>query len=185
MPDGVDPSIVQGGAEMVRAWGWFLAFGIVLALLGVAIVVRSFAATSASMRFFGWLFLCAGALELSGALMVGRRTGSFQHLLAAILLLVTGCVVLRRPAIGVEVATLVMSMFFLIGGLYQIAASYVAGLPSSGWEVFAGVVASLMGTVLLLEWPLSGLWAIGLFVGTDLIISGCSWAALALGLRKT
>jgi len=77
-----------------------------------------------------------------------------------------------------------MSMFFLIGGLYQVVASLVAGLPGSGWEVLAGVIASIMGIVLLLEWPISGLWAIGLFVGIDLIFSGCSWIALALAVRK-
>jgi uncharacterized membrane protein HdeD (DUF308 family) len=184
MLNGSHLTIVQVSPEIIHHWGWFLAFGIVLALLGIIAVVRSVAATVASMIFFGWLLVCAGAIEFAGALMVGHWTGFFLHLLAAILLLVTGFLVLRRPVISAEVATLVMSMFFLIGGLYQVIASLVAGLPGSGWEAFAGVIASVMGIVLLLEWPISGLWAIGLFVGIDLIFSGCSWIALALDLRK-
>jgi uncharacterized membrane protein HdeD (DUF308 family) len=184
MLNGMNLAFVQGSSEMIHEWGWFLAFGIVLALLGTAAVVRSFAATVASMMFFGWLLVFAGAFEFAGALMVGHWTGFFLHLLAAILFLVTGFLVLRRPVISAEVATLLMSMFFLIGGLYQVVASLVAGLPGSGWEVLAGVIASIMGIVLLLEWPISGLWAIGLFVGIDLIFSGCSWIALALAVRK-
>jgi uncharacterized membrane protein HdeD (DUF308 family) len=39
--------------ELAQNWGWFLAFGIGVAVLGVAAVVRSFAATVASMLFFG------------------------------------------------------------------------------------------------------------------------------------
>jgi len=184
MLNGMNVAFVQIGPEMIHEWGWFLAFGIVLALLGIVAVARSFAATVASMIFFGWLLVCAGGVEFAGALMVGHWTGFFLHLLAAILFLVTGFLVLRRPVISAEVATLMMSMFFLIGGLFQVVASLVAGLPGSGWEAFAGVVASAMGIVLLLNWPISGLWAIGLFVGIDLILSGCSWCALAAELGK-
>lgn len=184
MSDGMNLAIVQVNSELAHEWGWFLAFGIVLALLGIIAVVRSFAATVASMFFFGWLLLCAGGVEFIGAFLVGHWTGFFLHLLAAILLTVAGLVVLVRPVISAEVATLVMSMFFLIGGLYQVVASLVAGLPGSGWEVFGGVVASVMGIVLLLEWPISGLWAIGLFIGIDLIFSGCAWVALALAVRE-
>jgi len=184
MSNGIHMTIVQMSAEMIHEWGWFLAFGIVLALLGLVAVVRSFAATVASMMFFGCLLVCAGAVEFAGAFMVGHWTGFFLHLLAAILCLVTGLLVLIKPVISAEVATLVMSMFFLIGGLYQVAASLTTQLPGSGWEAFDGVIASVMGIVLLLQWPISGLWAIGLFVGIDLIFSGCSWIALALTLRK-
>ncbi len=184
MSDGINLAIVQVHSELAHEWGWFLAFGIVLAVLGVAAVIRSFAATVASMMFFGWLLLFAGVVEFVGAFMVGHWTGFFLHLLAAILLTVTGLVVLVRPVIGAEVATLLMSMLFLVGGLYQVVASVAAHLPGSGWEVVNGVVAFFMGVALLIEWPISGLWAIGLFVGIDLIFSGCSWFALALAVRQ-
>jgi len=41
--------------EIIHNWGWFLAFGIGLVVLGTAAVVRSVAATVVSMLFFGWL----------------------------------------------------------------------------------------------------------------------------------
>jgi len=177
-------AIVGVPQEMIGHWRWFLAFGILLALIGIIAITRSLAATVASMVFFGSVLLVSSVVEFAGAFMVGHWTGFFLHLLAAILLLVTGLLVLTRPMITAEVATLVMSMFFLIGGLYQIVASLVAGLPGSGWEAFDGVIATIMGVVLLLQWPVSGLWAIGLFVGIDLIFSGWSWIALAFDLRN-
>jgi uncharacterized membrane protein HdeD (DUF308 family) len=184
MSDGMNLVIVQVNSKLAHEWGWLLAFGIVLAALGVVAVIRSFAATVASMIFFGWLLLFAGIVEFTGAFMVGHRTGFFLHLLAAILLTVTGLVVLVRPVISAEVATLVMSMLFLIGGLYQVVASVAVQLPGSGWEILNGVIALIMGVVLLIQWPISGLWAIGLFVGIDLIFNGCAWAALAFNLHK-
>ena len=184
MSNGINLAIVQVNSELAHEWGWFLVLGIVLAMLGVAAVIRAYAATVASMMFFGWLLVFAGVVELIGAFMVGHWTGFFLHLLAAILLIVTGMVVLVRPVISAEVATLLMSVLFLVGGLYQVVASVVVHLPGSGWEVINGVIAFFMGVALLIEWPISGLWAIGLFVGIDLIFSGCSWFALALAVRK-
>jgi uncharacterized membrane protein HdeD (DUF308 family) len=41
-----------------------------------------------------------------------------------------------------------------------------------------------MGFLLLAQWPASGLWVIGLFVGIDLIFRGWTWIRLALDLHK-
>jgi uncharacterized membrane protein HdeD (DUF308 family) len=169
---------------MIQSWGWLLAFGIVLAVIGVAAVIRSFSATVASMVFFGWMLLFAGIVEFVNAFLVGHWAGFFLHLLAAILLMVTGFLLVIRPIISAEVVTLVMSMFFLIGGLYQFIASIWTHLPGWGWQAFSGAISSLMGILLLVQWPLSGLWAIGLFIGIDLILAGCTWIALALNLHK-
>ena len=76
--------------EIVQYWGWFLAFGIVLLLLGIAAVVRSVTATVATMLFFGWLLVIASAIEVVQAVMVGHWAGFFHHLLAAILFGVVG-----------------------------------------------------------------------------------------------
>ncbi len=111
--------IVQGAtAELIHNWGWFLAFGIVLLLLGIAAVIRSFTATVASMVFFGWLLAFASIAEFITAFMVGTWAGFFLHLLAAILFGITGVLMLVKPVISAEAVTLMMSVFFLIAGLY-------------------------------------------------------------------
>jgi uncharacterized membrane protein HdeD (DUF308 family) len=172
MVDSVNVTLIQATPEMIQHWGWFLAFGIVLAILGVAAVARSFRATVASMMFFGWLLVFAGATQFINAFMVGHWAGFFVHLLSAVLFLITGFLLLSRPVISAEVATLAMSMFFLIGGLFEVIASLWTHQPGWGWQVFDGALSALMGILLMIQWPLSGLWAIGLFVGIDLIFCG-------------
>lgn len=54
-------------------------------------------------------------------------------------------------------------------------------LPGWDCQAFNGIIALVMGGLTLAEWPVSGLWVIGLFVGIDLIFFGWSWVALALG----
>ena len=55
----------------------------------------------------------------------------------------------------------------------------------SPYGLFTFILITLvLGLLVLGQWPASGLWVIGLFIGIDLIFYGCAWIALALGLRS-
>jgi uncharacterized membrane protein HdeD (DUF308 family) len=169
--------------DLAQQWGWFLAFGVALLLLGVAAVVRSVTATLVTMAFFGWLLLLAAAVEIVAALWVGHWAGFFQHALAAILYGVLGFIFVARPVITAEVLTFVMALFFLVGGLFQVVGAGVIGYGGWGWHVLDGLINVALGLMILANWPASGLWVIGLFIGVDLIFYGAAWIAIALGLR--
>ena len=176
--------LIQVPHEIAQNWGWFLAFGIGLLILGVAAVVRSFAATVASMLFFGWLLVLASGIEIAEAVMVGHWAGFFQHLLAAILFGVAGLIMVVRPLQSAEVLTIFIAAFFLIGGLFQVVAAVALMLPGWGWQVADGLITLALGLLVIAEWPVSGLWAIGLFLGIGLIFDGCAWIATALDFRS-
>ncbi|MGC2203672.1 MAG: DUF308 domain-containing protein [Stellaceae bacterium] len=175
---------IQVPKEIIQYWGWFLAFGVGLALLGVAAVVRSVTATVVTMLFFGWLLILAGALEVAQAVMVGHWAGFFQHLLAAVLFGVVGFLLVARPIISAEVATIFMASFFLVGGFFELIGSLAIHLPGWGWHTLDGLISIALGVLVLAQWPASGLWVIGLFVGIDLIFYGLAWIMLALGLHQ-
>jgi len=174
---------VQVPRELVQHWGWYLAFGIALVVLGVAAIGRAVMATVATMVFFGWLLALAGGIELVQALMVGKWAGFFLHLLAAVLYAVVGFLFIARPLAGAEVVTVLMASFFLIGGLFQLIGAPLVHLPGWGWHALDGAISLLLGLLVLAQWPASGLWVIGLFVGINLIFYGSAWTALALSLR--
>src|SRR5208283_4316470 len=120
---------VQIPREIIQYWGWFLAFGIGVLVLGIAAVVRAVAATVVSMLFFGWLLLAASGIEIAQAVMVGHWAGFFQHVLAAILFGVVGLFMIVKPRPSAEVMTLFMAAFFLVGGLLQIIVAVALALP--------------------------------------------------------
>ena len=136
---------VQIPHEIIQYWGWFLAFGIALLLLGVIAVIRSVTATIVSMLFFGWLLLFACGIEIAQAVMVGHWVGFFHHLLASILFGVTGLIFVTRPVLGAEVVTVFMAMFFLIGGLFQLIGSAWVALPGWCWQALDGLIALVLG----------------------------------------
>ncbi len=176
--------LIQIPHELAQNWGWFLAFGIGVLVLGLAAVARSFAATIASMLFFGWLLVLAAGIEIAQAVMVGHWAGFIQHLLAAILFGVAGLMMVARPLRSAEVMTVFMALFFLVGGLFRVIVALTLTLPGWGWQVADGAITFALGALLIAEWPISGLWAIGLFLGIDLIFDGCAWIAIALSLRS-
>ena len=69
---------VQFSHDLAQYWGWFLALGAALLALGVAAAARAVTATVASMLFFGWLLLLAGAIEVVQAVAVGHWRVSFS-----------------------------------------------------------------------------------------------------------
>jgi len=174
---------IQISRELAQYWGWFLVFGLGLIVLGIAAVVRSVTATIASMLFFGWLLVVACGIEVAQAVLVGHWAGFFHHLVAAILFGVAGFLLVTRPLLSAEVATMLIAVFFLVGGLFEVVGSAWVALPGWGWQMADGLITFVLGLLVLAQWPASGLWVIGLFIGIDLIFYGGAWIALAVGVR--
>jgi uncharacterized membrane protein HdeD (DUF308 family) len=175
---------IAASPDVIHHWGWFLAFGVILILLGVLAVWRSMAATIVSMEFFGWLLVLACAVEIAQAILAGAWSYFFAHVLAAALFGVVGVFLVRRPVIGAEVITVVMAMFFLVGGIFQLVAAVSVMPPGWGWHAFSGVVSCLLGVLILVGWPATGLWVIGLYIGISLIVTGWAWSSLAMVLHR-
>jgi uncharacterized membrane protein HdeD (DUF308 family) len=92
--------------------------------------------------------------------------------------------IIGHPAESAIQLTLIIAIFLMIGGIFRIV--FALSERFSGWEwvLLNGFVALLLGLMIYKQWPASGLWVIGLFVGIDLIFNGWAWIMLSLGLRK-
>jgi uncharacterized membrane protein HdeD (DUF308 family) len=79
---------------------------------------------------------------------------------------------------------LIISIFLMIGGVFRAITALTHRFAGWGWVLLNGVVTGLLGLLIYKQWPGSGLWFIGLYIGIDLIMSGWAWIMLSLGLRK-
>jgi len=122
-------------------------------------------------------------IEIAQFIMVGKWAGQLLHVVAAVLFGVVGILIVWRPVVTAEILTLLMGAFFLVAGLFQLIEPFWIGLPGWGWHVLNGFITLVLGVLVLAQWPVSGLWVIGLFVGIELIFYGGAWVALALSLR--
>lgn len=170
--------------EIAQHWKWFLGLGIVSIILGTFALGSSVLVTLASVVLFGWILLLMGGIEVGHSFWQRQWGGFFLHLVNGILSIVVGFLLATNPGASAVVLTLLLAMFFMAGGLFRILTALMMRFPSWGWRLLNGVVTLVLGILIWNQWPLSGLWVIGLFVGIDLIFSGWSSVMLALAARR-
>ena len=175
---------LTGLDDLRRNWGWVLALGIGLLVLGLIAASASFFTTLATVLFIGCLLLIAGVFEIGNAFRHGSYGGFWMHLVTGVLDVVCGSLLLAFPLAGAAALTLVLAIFFLAGGAVRAISAIVMRLPNGGWAVVSGIVDFLLGLVLLWSWPLSAIWFLGLCVGIGLIFRGAWWMAFALSVRE-
>lgn len=187
MPDTIEETFMPTQLELQelhRHWGWWLALGFSLIVLGFLALSWSVLFTMVSVIFFGWILLIAGVMESIQAFRQRRWGGFLLHLLNGILSLVVGLLFLLNPGAGALILTLLLAMFFIVAGIFRTVAALHLRYPTWGWQLFSGIVTLILGILIWAQWPVSGLWVIGLFVGIDLIFSGWARVMLALAARN-
>ena len=174
------------GIESLReVWGFLLAMGIALMILGVAAIGSSFIATFATVLVFGILLLLGAIFQIVTALWGRSWRGFVLHLLAGVLYLIAGLFMIENPVEAALSLTFLIAVCLLVGGVLRIGLSVVERFPGWGWVLLNGAISVLLGLGIWRQWPLSGLWVIGLFVGIEMLFSGLSWVMLGLSVRST
>jgi len=173
-----------GAEELKRNWAWFLAVGIALVILGLMAISWSVLTTLVSVAIFGWLLLIGGVLTVVHAFLRRRWGGFFIELFAGLLYLLVGLMVVGNPADSAVALTLVIALFLLIGGVFRIVTALTVRFQHWLWMLLNGVISLLLGMMIWSQWPVSGLWVIGLFIGLDMIFYGWSLVMLALAVRN-
>jgi uncharacterized membrane protein HdeD (DUF308 family) len=171
-------------AEVREIWWWFLALGIIQIVVGVLAVSFAFSATLASVVTLGILLLIAAGAQLAAAIWTRDWGGFFLYVLVGILYAVAGFLTIQQPLLAAETLTLMLAAAFLVGGMFRIVAAAVERFPAWGWVLGNGIVSVVLGLLIWRQWPASGLWALGMFVGIDLIVNGVNWSVVAIAVRK-
>lgn len=171
-------------AMLRRNWGWFVALGVVLTILGLAGLVFVGALSVVTVIFVGWLFLIGGVLEVGHAVFRKGWQGFWLDLLSGVLTLVAGLFILLRPIQGLGVLTMLLGILFLVGGIFRLAAGVAMNNPYRGWFILHGVISLVLGGLILADWPNSAAWVIGTFVAIDLLVSGMRLVSFGLEVKK-
>jgi uncharacterized membrane protein HdeD (DUF308 family) len=140
--------------------------------------------TIASVFFFGWLMIIAGVMEAVHAFWRKRWAGFFLDLLTGILYVVVGWMMVTNPKESALLLTLIIAMFLLFEGVFRIVVALSARYPHWGWVLLNGVISLVLGLMIWRQWPYSGLWVIGLFVGIEMLFNGWSLVMLSLASRR-
>lgn len=181
---GLPPLVRKQVLEMKSSWGWFLALGVILVLVGFAALSAAFVASVAAIAVIGTFALVAAGAEIASALWARQWEGVFLHLLCGVMYAVFGFIVLTKPGLAIITMTMLIAVVLLVSGVFRIALAAALRFHQWGWALLSGVVSLVLGVMIWQELPESAEWVIGTFVGIDLIFTGWTWIMLALGLKS-
>jgi uncharacterized membrane protein HdeD (DUF308 family) len=164
-------------------WVFLVVMGLALIVLGWAAIGSSFVASLATVLVFGLLLIVSALVQVVTALWGRKWRGFLLHLVAGGLYFIAGMFMIQNPLEAVVGLSFLVAICLLAGGALRLIYSLLERFD--GWVLvfLNGVISLLLGAAIWSQWPLSGLWVIGLFVGIEMFFSGMSWVTLGLSVR--
>ena len=170
---------------MKRHWGWLLALGVLFILLGSIGLGMTVGLTLMSMLFFGVLLCIGGVFQLVDSAKSKQWRGVVCHALIGILYLIAGVLVMYDPFLASTLLTgLLGGMLIFIGVTRLLMGFSLRHTKEWGYLFLAGILSIGLGLLILMQWPWSGLWVIGLFIAIELMMSGWMYVFIAVAMRQ-
>jgi len=142
------------------------AFGVIAILLGVLAMLAPGLTGLSIAILLGFCVTSAGIVRMLRAFEAASFGKGLLTFAIATLTLICGFVLLANPVIGADVLTLLLATYFILDGMFEVAAGFA--VTGGVWLVFGGAVSILLGVTIWAQDPLSGAWAIGTLLGMKL-----------------
>ncbi len=174
----------EGREVLRRGWGWYVALGVALAVLGIFAIGAAGMTSLVSVLAFGWALIIGGVLTTVHAFWRRKWRGFLLDLAAGVLYFVVGLLAVTHPTRSALALTLLVAALLVGDGIFRIVAAAATRYPHWPWLVLSGIVSAALGGYIWSQWPLSGVWVLGTFVGVDLLLYGVSLVALGISARR-
>ncbi len=162
-----------------------MGYGILSVIFGFVGIYLSTAMTITSILIIGILMLIVGIVFIVESFSSPNWKGKLLNLVLSILYVGAGIVTISNPLATAVWFTLFLAIFLGIIGVMRIIMAFQIRNRTRGWGWVAsgGILNIILGVLVYLQWPESGLWVIGLFISIELIIHGINAITLS-GIAK-
>ena len=175
-----------GLAPLKAKWGWIVALGVVYLIAGIIALGSVVMATIASVYVVGIMMLIAGVFEVIHSFQIKSWGRFIFWLLLGVLYIIAGFVAFDNPLLTAVWLTLILGAALVASGVMRVFLGFnMQGGSPWIWVVVSGLITLLLGMIILIHWPVSSLWTLGIFLGVDLVFAGASWIGVGMGLHRT
>jgi len=161
-------------AEAAKTGGKNMTFfGFMAIILGILAILMPGLTGFSVVYFLGVIVLVAGIMRMIWAFQAGGLGKGLLMFAIGLLTLLAGVALLSHPLFASGVLTIMLAIYFILDGIGEIAAG-IKLRPADGWGwlLFGGIVSIWLGLMIWRQFPLSGVWAIGILLGIKLFLIG-------------
>lgn len=165
---------------------WFsIVISVLLIVCGCLAILLPLEMSFGVVILASWLLMFSGVMQIVEAFFpFGWQT--LWKLFIGIIYLITGFGLRLNPAVGVAALTLALTVFFMVHGIIDICAYFVARKRgASGWILLEGAVTFLLAMLIWRHWLSGSLTILGVLVGINMIVTGSIRLTIALAARRT
>jgi uncharacterized membrane protein HdeD (DUF308 family) len=173
-------------ARLGRSWAWFMVFGVITLLAGVAVLAWPGRTLIVIAVLFGIQLIVTGIFRFVAAFASDDLTGGTRVLLAllGVLSLVIGLYAVRHVLVTLLALALLLGIFWVINGSVELfMALSLRGMPDRGWTGLMGVLSIFAG-IILLAYPGISLLTLAVVLSVWLLVLGVMEITLALRIRS-
>ncbi len=182
MTNQINPLTSQ---ELKRGFGLSLVLGILMIVLGLLAIARPLFAGIATNFYLGWVIVLGGVAQLIYAIQTRESGQLIWKLLIGVFYVAAGLLLLIYPLEGLLSLTLVVGVGILGSGLTQIFSAFLSRPESGwGWILARGILVTVVGIWVLVDWPGNTPWLVGTLVGINLISDGIGVATFSAVARE-
>ena len=170
--------------EVSKRAGWSVFMGILTAAVGLVMIIYPLATAAASTVFVGSALIVAGVAQSIFAFASGTAGKFFLNILLGLLYGIAGISLVASPGIGLVTLTAVLGVMLIAEAVSEtfMAFALPAGAGRGGFLVNAAF-SLLLGVMILAQWPVSSVWAIGTMVGVAVLVNGVTRAVISGRIR--
>jgi uncharacterized membrane protein HdeD (DUF308 family) len=173
-------------ARVGRHWGWFLAFGTITLLIGLAALVWPGRTLVVVAVLFGVQLIVMGIFRFAGAFASDDQPGGTRALLAVlgVLSLIIGLYAVRHVLITLLALALLLGIFWIVSGAGELfTAISHREMRGRGWNAVMGIVSILAGLVVLV-YPGISLVTLAVVLSIWLLVLGAMQITVAFRIRS-
>jgi len=174
----------SGTRVLEKKSGHFLAFGVLMIVLGLFAMMFPFVSSVAVNLFIGAMLIVGGVFQFGHALMTKGWSGFVLELVMSALYIGVGLYLVAFPLKGIFTLTVIVASLLVVQGIIKsVIAIRARASQGWGWVLFSGLVSVFLGLYIWSQLPVAALWTLGLFVGIDLSLLGWSLVMLSAAVK--
>jgi len=176
---------LHGAGVIRKAKGWFIASALLFILLGIFGIAEPWVAGLALTMLVGCLLVIGAMAHFIAAFKGHDAKHVILQVLVGLAYLMAGGYFLTHLIMGQATLTLLLSGVILAEGVLELVAYFrLRRVGGASWLLINGVITILLGAMVWAHWPSSTVWAIGMLVGVNLLLTGMSRLMMGLAVRR-